>query len=103
MNNQFSSSLISNPDVGQTFYVGYVTSASGYKSGDETGTYGEGTYIHDKSGSYDNTPYNDTFVLPNVPTGLVRISWRTVIEHNAGLTNTTCWFYIDNVKVQIAK
>lgn len=103
MNNQFSSSLISNPDVGQTFYVGYVTSASGYKSGDETGTYGEGTYMHDKSGSYDNTPYNDTFILPNVPTGLVRISWRTVIEHNAGLTNTTCWFYIDNVKVQIAK
>ena len=102
MNNEFLKGLISNPDVGQTFYVGYVTSTSGYKSGDETGTYGAGTYMHDKTGSYDSTPYNDTFTIEDVPTGVVRISWRTVIEHNSGLTNTTCWLYIDNVKVQIA-
>lgn len=103
MNNQYSGGLISNADVGQTFYVGYVQSDTAFKSGDDDGTFDAGTYMHDKTGSYDSTPYNDSFRLTNVPTGMVRISWRTVIENNAGLTNTTCWLYIDNVKVQIAK
>ena len=103
MNNQYSGGLISNADVGQTFYVGYVQSDKAFKSGDDDGKFDAGTYMHDKTGSYDSTPYNDSFILTDVPTGMVRISWRTEIENNAGLTNTTCWLYIDNVKVQIAK
>ena len=105
MNNQYSDGLLSNPDVGQTFYVGYVTSTKAYKSEDSDGTFEDKNsyYFNEKTGSFDSTPNNDTYVLSNVPTGTVRISWRTVIEYNAGLTNTTCWLYIDNVKVQIAK
>ena len=103
MNNQYSGGLISNADVGQTFYVGYVQSDKAFKSGDDDGKFDAGTYMHDKTVSYDSTPYNDSFILTDVPTGMVRISWRTEIENNAGLTNTTCWLYIDNVKVQIAK
>lgn len=103
--NKFSSSLVSNPDVGQTVFVGYVTSTDGYKSGSTTGTFEDGNkfYINDHGGSYTNLPYDQTYVLSNVPAGTVRISWRTEIESNAGLTNTTCWLYLDNIKVQIAK
>lgn len=105
MNNQYSDGLITNPDVGQTFYLGYVTSTKAYGSGADDGTFESQNsyYFNEKTGSYDSTPNTDTYVLNNVPTGVVRITWRTKIESNAGLTNTTCWLYIDNVKVQIAK
>ena len=105
VDNRFSKSLVTNPDVGQTVFVGYVTSADGYKSGSDSGTFEEGNkfYINDHGGSYTNLPYDQKYVLSNIPEGIVRITWRTEIESNAGLTNTTCWLYIDNVKVQIAK
>ncbi len=105
VDNKFSSSLITNPDVGQTVFVGYVTSTDGYKSGSDTGTFEDGNkfYINDHGGSYTNLPYSQRYVLNNIPEGIVRITWRTEIESNAGLTNTTCWLYLDNIKVQIAK
>lgn len=105
MNNQFGGiSLITNPDVGQTYFIGYVTSTEGYKSGDDDGTFETENqrYLFEKSGSYDSTPNTDTYYLNNVPTGTVRITWRTEVQHQAGTNNTTCWLYIDNVKVQIA-
>lgn len=106
MNNQYGGiSIITNPDVGQTFYVGYVTSEDGYKSGSTTGTFesGNSLYIFEKTGSYDSTPNTGTYFLNDVPKGIVRITWRTEVQHQAGTNNTTCWLYIDNVKVQIAK
>ena len=106
MNNQFGGiSIITNPDVGQTFFVGYVTSTEGYKSGDTDGTFDSANqrYVFEKTGSYDSTPNTDTYYINNVPTGTVRITWRTEVQHQAGTNNTTCWLYIDNVKVQIAK
>ena len=105
MNNQFGGiSLITNPDVGQTFFVGYVTSTEGYKSGATTGTFETDNqrYVFEKTGSYDSTPNTETYYLNNIPTGTVRITWRTEVQHQVGTNNTTCWLYIDNVKVQIA-
>ncbi|MGM9735555.1 MAG: hypothetical protein ACI3ZL_04015 [Candidatus Cryptobacteroides sp.] len=103
--NEYSSLIFSNGDVGQTVYVGYVTSSDAYSSGSTTGTFEDGNSFYTKQydGSYDNTPYNDEYVLHSVPAGLVRITWRSEVEHKAGATNTTAWCYIDNVKVQIAQ
>lgn len=106
MNNQYGGiSIITNPDVGQTFFVGYVTSTEGYKSGSTTGQFesGNSLYVFEKTGSYDSTPNTGTYFLNDVPKGTVRITWRTEVQHQAGANNTTCWLYIDNVKVQIAK
>ena len=105
MNNQYGGfSLITNPDVGQTFFVGYVTSTNGYSSGSTVGTFEPNNqlYVFEKTGSYDSTPNTDTYYLNDVPTGTVRITWRTEVQHQDGANNTTCWLYIDNVKVQIS-
>ena len=105
-NNKYGGlAIITDGNVGQTFFVGYVTSSDAYKSGDDDGVFEDGNsrYVKEYTGSYDNTPNADTYVLHSVPSGLVRISWRSEIESQAGTTNTTCWLYIDNVKVQIAQ
>lgn len=105
-NNRFGGvPIIVDGNVGQTCYIGYVTSASGYKSGDTNGTFESGNsfYVKEYTGTYDNTPNNDNYVIHGAPSGgTVRISWRTEVEHQAGTTNTTAWLYIDNVKVKIA-
>jgi len=106
-NNQYSKGLFSNPDVGQTCKVGYVTSTSGYKSGDTDGVF-EGDnqfYTHEKTGSWSDVPNNESFILHGIPAGTspLRITWRTVIDYNAGTTNTTDWLYLDNIKVTISK
>ena len=106
MNNQYGGvSVITNPDVGQTFFVGFVTKTQGYKSGSTDGTFesANSLYVFEKTGSYDSTPNTGTYYLNNVPEGTVRITWRTEVQHQIGANNTTCWLYIDNVKVQIAK
>lgn len=105
MNNQYGGIYITPPDYGQTYHVGYVTSSSAYGSGDDTGVFesANSKFVHEKGGSYDSTPNNETYILHNVPAGLVRITWRTTPQSKAGMDNTTCWLYIDNVKVQIAR
>lgn len=98
--------VVASGDLGQTFSVGYVTSTEAYKGGDDDGVFesANSRFIKDYSGSYTNIPYTDeTFKLSNVPAGTVRISWRSETESDSNLHNTTCWLYIDNVKVQIAK
>lgn len=105
-NNQFGGiPIIVDGNVGQTCYIGYVTSTTGYKSGDTNGTFEDGNsfYVKEYTGTYDNTPNYDKYVIHNAPSsGTVRISWRTEVEHQAGTTNTTAWLYIDNVKVKIS-
>lgn len=102
--NEYSTGLLSNPDVGQTFYVGYITTTEKYKSGDKDGTFPVSQYVHEYSGSFDSTPKSFETVLQNVPAAdVLRISWRTESESNAGLTNTTNWLYMDNIKVKISK
>ena len=106
-NNQYGGiSLITNPDVGQTCYVGYVTSTQGYKSSVTTGTFEDANsfYVKEYSGSYTSTPNTAQYTIHSVPAGGVfRLTIRTEIEHQAGTNNTTAWLYIDNVKIKIAK
>ena len=105
-NNQYSTALITSGNVGQTCYVGYVTNTKGYKSGDTDGTYTDANsfYTKEYTGSWASTPNDTYYILNNIPAGqTIRVSWRTVIEANAGLTNTTCWLYLDNIKVTIAQ
>jgi len=104
-NNQFGGiPIITDGNVGQNCYIGYITTTQNYKSGDKTGTYEYNFYIKEYSGSYDNTPNSDIFILHDIPSSnVLRISWRTMVESQAGTTNTTAWLYIDNVKVKISQ
>ena len=105
-NNKYGGiSIITNGDVGQTLHLGYVTSTDAYKSGDDTGVFQDGNsfYIKEYTGSYTNLPNSITMTIDDFPAGSTnRITWRTIIEHQAGTHNTTAWLYIDNVKVKIS-
>ena len=106
INNKYGGiAIIADGNVGQTVYVGYVTDTQGYKSGSEAGTFEDDNsfYAKEYTGSYTSTPNSDVRIIHSAPAGTVRITWRSVIEHRAGTTNCTCWFYLDNVRVQIAK
>ena len=90
-------------DQGQTVKVGYVTTSAALSSGNKEGNFDSANSFqtNEKTGSWESTPNNSVITLTNVPTGVVRISWRTTPFHRAGFSNTTCWLYIDNVKVRI--
>ena len=81
-----------------------MTDTKGYSSGDDSGTFEEENtfYVKEYTGSYTNTPNSDTRVIHSAPTGTLRITWRSAAEYQTGTTNTTCWLYLDNIKVQIA-
>ncbi len=97
---------ISDP-VGQTVKVGYITSTDNYASNSTTGTYEHSFHIdaqeHAVEGGYENISQTKTLVLHAVPAGtsVIRISWRTVIDHKAGTHNNTDWLYMDNVSVSV--
>ena len=90
-------------DQGQTVQVGYVTTSAALSSGNKEGIFDSANSFqtNEKTGSWESTPNNSVITLTNVPTGVVRISWRTTPFHREGFSNTTCWLYIDNVKVRI--
>ena len=92
--------------VGQTVYVGYITTTSNYKSNSTEGTYPLSFHIDaadcdGNDGGYSSTSnsYNKTFTAP--VTDILRISWRTAVDHKAGTNNNTDWLYVDNVKVVV--
>lgn len=95
--------------VGQTVHVGYITTTSNYASGSTSGVYNYNFSInadsHAVEGSYDMCSLPASCVLHSVPAGtsVIRISWRTVIEHMAGANNNTDWLYVDNVFVSVNK
>ena len=97
--------IITDGNVGQNVYIGYVTDTKGYRSGDDSGTFESDNtfYAKEYTGSYTSTPNSDTRIIHSAPTGVLRITWRSAAEYQAGTTNTTCWLYLDNIKVQIAK
>ncbi len=103
-NNQYGG-IGSGGNLGQYVYVGYVTSTTAYASNKTDGTFTDDNkyYLKEYTGTYTNLPNRNEHIIYSVPTGTVRITWRTESENNNGATNTTCWLYIDNVKVQIAK
>ncbi len=91
---------------GQTVYVGYITTTSNYKSNSTEGTYPLSFHIDaadcdGNDGGYSSTSnsYNKTFTAP--VTDILRISWRTAVDHKAGTNNNTDWLYVDNVKVVV--
>ena len=93
--------------VGQNCYIGYVTSLSAYKSGSTAGVFDRDKntfYIKESDGSYTNTPHHaEYFISVGQGVSPVRISWRTEVEHMAGMNNNTVWLYIDNVKVEVCE
>ncbi len=89
----------------QKVYLGYITTRSSLKSGDDTGTYPNSFELNETTGSYNNINHLSQTTLSNVKAPL-RLSWRTVTQnaqrwHTA--SNSTCYLYIDNIKVQIKK
>lgn len=106
VNNKYGGiAIITDGNVGQNVYIGYVTDTKGYSSGDDSGTFEPDNtfYAKEYTGSYTSTPNSDTRIIHSAPTGVLRITWRSEAEYQAGTTNTTCWLYLDNIKVQIAK
>lgn len=89
-------------DVSQTMHIGYITTEESLKSGDDTGVYPASYTSDETGGSYLNVNKQYSVTLDNVSAPL-RLSWRTTPENKAGLNNNTCWLYIDNIKVKIAK
>lgn len=84
----------------QTVHFGYINTGESLKSGDDTGTFPVSFRLEETSGSYDVINHTYSGVLENVPAP-ARLSWRTECE---SITKyTTCWLYIDNIKVKISK
>lgn len=97
--------IITDGNVGQNCYMGYVTDSKAYASNATDGTFEDGNafYVKEYTGSYGNTPNDYSFIIHSAPAGsLLRITWRTKIEHQVGTTNTTAWLYVDNVRVSIS-
>ena len=89
----------------QTVYLGYITTSENLKSDDDTGTWASNFELDETTGSYDNINHLSQATLTDVQAPL-RLSWRTVTKdasfwHSA--SNSTCWLYIDNIKVKISK
>lgn len=106
VNNKYGGiAIITDGNVGQNVHIGYVTDTKGYSSGDDSGTFESDNtfYAKEYTGSYTSTLNSDTRIIHSAPTGVLRITWRSAAEYQAGTTNTTCWLYLDNIKVQIAK
>ncbi len=94
--------LFSKPKASQTVYLGYITTSENLKSGDETGTYPDSFELNETTGSYSNINHLSQTTLSEVQAPL-RLSWRTVAQTVWDTTNSTCWLYIDNIKVKIKK
>ena len=90
------------PEVGQTVYVGWTTETDPLKSGSESGTFPASFYINETAGSYTNIDKTYELVLNDMDSSK-RLSIRTNTEFNLSPNNSTCWLYIDNIKVTITK
>ena len=88
--------------VGQTVYVGWTTETGALSSGSKSGTFPASFHINETTGSYTNIDKTYELVLDDMDSSK-RLSIRTNTESNAGLNNSTCWLYIDNIKVTITK
>lgn len=94
--------LGSKPKASQTVYLGYITTSDNLKSGDDTGTYPTNFTLNETTGSYTNINHLSQSTLTDVQAP-IRLSWRTVTQTVWDTSNSTCWLYIDNIKVKISK
>lgn len=90
------------PKLGQTCYMGSTTDASVLSSGSDTGTFVSNFNVNEEGFGYDNIPHEGKFTIEGAG-NTTRLSWRTLSDSKAGLTNGTFWLYIDNVKARIVK
>ena len=90
------------PKASQTVYLGYITTDKNLKSGDTTGEYPNFFSINETTGSYTNINHLSQTTLIDVQKPL-RLSWRAVPQKVVDTSNSTCWLYIDNIKVKIKK
>ena len=88
--------------VGQTVYVGWTTETGALSSSSESGTFPASFYINETAGSYTNIDKTYELVLNDMDSSK-RLSIRTNTEFNLSPNNSTCWLYIDNIKVTITK
>ena len=88
--------------VGQTVYVGWTTETGALSSSSESGTFPASFYINETAGSYTNIDKTYELVLDDMDSSK-RLSIRTNTEFNLSPNNSTCWLYIDNIKVTITK
>lgn len=91
--------------VSNNIKIGHVERADAFASNASNGTFDSANTfeIDEDDGAYDNLPHKDqSFVMSDcVPTS--RITWIGTATNKNGFDNTTCWLYIDNVRVSIAK
>ena len=87
--------------VGQTVYVGWTTETGALSSGSKSGTFPASFYINETTGSYTNIDKTYELVLDDMDSSK-RLSIRTNTDYYA-FNNSTCWLYIDNIKVTITK
>ena len=90
------------PKASQTVYLGYITTDKNLKSGDTTGEYPNFFSINETTGSYTNINHLSQTTLIDVQKPL-RLSWRAVPQKVVDTSNSTCWLYIDNIRVKIKK
>lgn len=87
--------------VGQTVYVGWTTETDALSSGSKSGTFPASFHINETTGSYTNIDKTYELVLDDMDSSK-RLSIRTNTDYYA-FNNSTCWLYIDNIKVTITK
>ena len=87
--------------VGQTVYVGWTTETGALSSGSKSGTFPASFHINETTGSYTNIDKTYELVLDDMDSSK-RLSIRTNTDYYA-FNNSTCWLYIDNIKVTIKK
>ena len=93
--------LVSKPNAKQTVYCGFITTSDNLGSNSKVGTFPESFVVDETAGSYSNIDKHYDYILNGVEA--IRLSWRTIPVHVAGTTSSTCWLYIDNIKVKIKK
>lgn len=90
--------------VSNTISIGHVEDPAVFASNASDGTFDASNSfeIDDDDGEYDNLPYKDrSFRLAGCSRDS-RITWIGTATNLNGANNTTCWLYIDNVRVSIA-
>ena len=86
--------------VGMYIQFGYSTKTGTIESEDKHGTFGEEEYMKVLTGTFTNIEYSADKTLAQMGKDR-RITWRTICEENYGPNNSTCYFYLDNIKVSI--
>ncbi len=94
--------LGSGTNASQIVNLGYITTSENLKSDDDTGIWTSNFELNETTGSYTNINHLSQSTLTDVQAPL-RLSWRTITPTYSKTTNSTCWLYIDNIKVKISK